>query len=310
MKVSVDILLATYNGENYLREQIESIIDQSYKDWSLIARDDDSSDETSVVLNEYAGMFPDKIRIIKDSFGRLGPVRSFEQLLLHSNAPYVAFCDQDDVWLPEKLNILLEAIQAFQNRENCETPLLVHSDLLVVNDKLDLIDSSFWHYQHLNPEKMQAFRRMIVQNCVTGAATMVNRKLVDMALPIPDQAIMHDWWFALVAASQGRVININRQTVKYRQHATNDTGAKKWDLVFILNKLIFGRSGLRQGLIDTCNQAQALCYTGKINPEHHAEISEYVNMFQRGWFSRRITMIRMGFYKYGVLRNIAMLILL
>ena len=310
MSAIVDVLLSTYNGDQYLREQLDSLIAQTFTDWRLLARDDCSTDNTPHILTQYADRYSGKITVIRDVEGRLGPVGSFEKLLQLSSAPYIAFCDQDDVWLPDKLQRFLDSIKQSENKLDCEEPLLIHSDPYVVNDHLEPVAESFWAYQKLNPDKMQTIERLLVQNCVTGCATLFNRRLVDIALPIPEGAIMHDWWFALVAATEGRIVHIDDRTIAYRQHAKNLTGAKKWGIAHVIYKVIDGSTSIRQSLYKTQRQAIELHNSGILDDTSKKVVGTYVEMFNSNWFLKRATMLRGGFIKHGWLRNLAMLILL
>lgn len=304
----IDILLSTYNGEKYLEQQIDSVIKQGYSNWRLIIRDDGSTDNTRQILSEYARSYPDKIHLIDDSFGQLGPSASFGQLLYYSDASYVAFCDQDDIWLPGKLLLLLKRIQCVEKRSGKNIPVLIHSDLEVVDENLCKLSDSFWKYQNINPFKMQSLERLMTQNCVTGCAMMINRSLVNKALPFPEKIIMHDWWCALLAVSLGYIQCLSIQTVKYRQHSCNDTGAKKWNLRFIVMAMFNRRKQYGESLLKTREQAQALLKTGKLNKKDTIIVEKYVDFFTYSWFRRRFILIRMGFFKYGWIRNLAMLL--
>jgi glycosyltransferase involved in cell wall biosynthesis len=306
----IDILISTYNGEKFLAEQLESIISQDINDWHILIRDDGSHDESVSITKHYAELYPDKITVIAEPAARLGVPGAYQCLLNNSRSQYVAFCDQDDVWLPSKLRILRERIELEENVSGRETPILVHSDLHVVDEDLVELSDSFWKYQKLNPSKMQSLQRLLIQNCVTGCAAIINRALVRCALPIPKDAIMHDWWFALIAAAQGKIIDISNKTVEYRQHESNDTGAKKWGLSYVINSLVYERSAIRQSLLDTRDQAIALYRSDKLDTDRLAVVSAYINMFDRGWLSKRVIILRTGFFMYGILRNLAVIILL
>ena len=308
MNDSIDILLATYNGEKYLDQQIISILEQQYSNWRLIIRDDGSSDSTLQILSKYLQTYPEKIQLLDDSFDRLGPSASFDKLLHYSTASYVAFCDQDDIWLPNKLLLLKQRMSQIEGIHGHEVPVLVHSDLEVVDDSINKLSDSFWSYQKINPSKMQSLEKLLVQNCVTGCAAMANRSLVNSALPIPHSAIMHDWWFALLAVSLGKIESVDMATVKYRQHAGNDTGAKKWGLGFILTSMLRRRKLYRESLLETREQAIALIESGRLDAKQNEIVSSYIDLFARNWLNRRRIITSMGFYKYGIVRNIALML--
>ncbi|MCG6867361.1 MAG: glycosyltransferase family 2 protein [Gammaproteobacteria bacterium] len=306
----IDVLLSTHNGARYLADQIESIFRQDIGEWRLIIRDDASNDHTLEVIERFRALDPIKITVLEEPGGRLGVVKSYEYLLRNSSSPYIAFCDQDDVWLPEKLRLLRERIQQLEEEFGTTTPILVHSDLTVVNEHLEMVADSFWRHQKLDPRRMQSLPRLLMQNCVTGCATLINRALANLALPIPEDAIMHDWWLALHAVSDGRIEVLNQRTVKYRQHHANDTGAKEWKFEYVLSNVIQGRKQLRSGLLKTRRQARALLESGHLSGERYDTVSRYVGMYDLGWLGRRWECFRMGFYKYGFVRNVGLMFIL
>ena len=310
MRPLIDILLTTFNGEKYISEQIDSIFNQEFRSWRLLIRDDGSSDNTVSIINKYKSTHPDKITIINDFFGNLGTAQSFSHLLQEIKAPYVAFCDQDDVWLPNKLQKQMELMQRVESRLGKHCPILVNSDLCVANKELSLLSSSFWKYQMLDPVRMESFEKLLLQNYVTGCTCLLNRKLVELSMPIPSKAITHDWWIALVAIAKGKIINMPDVTVIYRQHDRNDTGAKKWGMRHILITIVNGPRQWRANLMKTRDQARELINTGLLDDNESVVVRNYVDMFDKTWFWRRVSMIRGGFMKYGVTRNIAMFLLL
>lgn len=223
----VHILLGTYNGARYLREQIQSIQDQEYGHWRLLVRDDGSCDSTLSILREVANGDA-RIRIIEDTLGNRGPAQNFAVLLEYARedeAAYVCFADQDDVWQPWKLQRQVEAMmQAEDARAEC--PRLVHSDLAVVDEKLQPIHGSFMSFQRIRDEASNPLRVLLVQNFVTGCTMLINRALLELAIPIPGTVLVHDWWLALCAAAAGEIIFLPEPSVLYRQHGMNVIGAK------------------------------------------------------------------------------------
>lgn len=225
---AVCILLATHNGEDYLDQQLESIQAQSFSNWILLARDDASSDSTREVLARHAMADP-RINIVETTRGEAeGAVRNFGALMIAAmatGADLFFFCDQDDYWLPQKIS---EQLQAFPEAGNERQPILVHTDLEVVDDRLNLIHSSLVAYMSLAPLANQPLNYLLSRNVVTGCATAFNRKLLESALPLGRAAIMHDWWVALVASAQGRIEFLPVALVKYRQHGSNVLGAQSF----------------------------------------------------------------------------------
>ena len=306
----IDVLLSTHNGARYLADQLKSIFRQDIGDWRLIIRDDSSSDNTLQIVERFRALDPTRITVLGGPGRRLGVAKSYEYLLRNSSSPYVAFCDQDDVWFPEKLRLLRARIQRLEEELGTAMPILVHSDLTVVNEHMETVSNSFWRHQKLDPRKMQSLARLLVQNCVTGCATLINRALADFALTIPEDAIMHDWWLALHAVAEGRIEVLTQRTVKYRQHEANDTGAKEWELDYVLRNMLQGRKRLRSGLLKTRRQAQALLESGHLSGNQYDTVSRYVHLYDLGWLGRRLECFRLGFYKYGFVRNVGLMFIL
>lgn len=235
----VEILMATYNGEAYLRAQLDSILNQTEKRWRLTISDDGSTDATPAIIDEYVNRYPDKIRRIRAKT-RFGNARDhFFWLMRQSNSDHIAFCDQDDVWLKGKLERLMAAMLAAQARLGSDTPILVFSDQTVTDERLNTIAPSLMRYQKQYFERFD-FRSILMQNVVTGGAMMINRALARLAGRCADtsQVIMHDWWLAAVAARFGEIVYIDEPLGAYRQHGGNSVGAKDVGSVsHVINRL-------------------------------------------------------------------------
>ena len=223
----VVIVLSAYNGACHIEAQVESIQRQRRRDWVLLVRDDGSSDGTPALVEALARTDP-RIRLVPSGGRNVGAVASFGALLAEAvamDARHVFLADQDDVWLEDKLDRQLEALTRAEARLGSEVPILVHSDLVVVDDRLQRIHPSFLQYQSgLATPTGLSLRTLLAQNLVTGCATAVNRALLRLALPLPD-VVMHDWWLAQCAAGAGAVVSLPDALVLYRQHAANVVGA-------------------------------------------------------------------------------------
>ena len=258
---NIGIVLAVYNGGNFLAQQLDSIADQGECGWLLCARDDGSLDHSPEILEAYAKRDA-RFHVVSDSHGNLGAGGNFAELMTVdalASHPYIAFSDQDDVWRQDKLSRQMDMIRNMEQRFP-NSPLLVHSDMQVVDARLNQIFPSFMSYQGIRHEANDPLNVLLVQNFVTGCTIMVNRKLLDIALPIPDEALMHDWWLALCAAVFGRIGYIDKPLLQYRQHGNNEVGAKQ--LSSFMNP-ISGRWRQRwlegrDNLFQSMKQAQAL----------------------------------------------------
>lgn len=220
------ILLATYNGARYLPEWIESIQRQTCGRWHVLARDDGSRDGTPELLAQ-AARRDARFRVLRDGLGNRGAIGNFAVLIEHAlqlGARQILLADQDDVWLPEKLQVQLDALTQMEQAHGSDTPLLVHSDMTVVDQRLKVIHRSYYACCPVQPERHD-LPVLLLNNHITGCTTLVNRALLERAGGIPARAAMHDWWLALCAAALGEICYVPQPTVLYRQHGDNTVGA-------------------------------------------------------------------------------------
>jgi glycosyltransferase involved in cell wall biosynthesis len=242
MKIS--ILLSTYNGELYLKEQIDSIFWQTINDWVLYIRDDGSTDHTVNIINDFIERFPEKIKLINDSLGNLRSASSFMYLLSQIDSDYYMFCDQDDVWLPfkiEKTILKLKYLESMHPNKG----VLVFTDLTVVDSNLKRVDHSMWHYSGINPDNAKNFYRTACLSTVTGCTMMFNHFIKEKVLPYPKVARMHDWWISLNAVHCGVVDYVNEPTMLYRQHGLNVLGADKINKNHYLKKVLLLKNTIK-----------------------------------------------------------------
>ena len=223
----VDILLSTYQSEKYIEEQINSIFNQTYTEWKLIIRDDGSSDSTVQIIDKYKSNYPDKVFILNDNRDNIGTVKSFEYLLNSANSEYIMFCDHDDIWLPDKIATSILKMREVEN-SNPDFPILIHSDLTVIDSREDTTHSSFWCFSNLNPKLLAEFNYLGVCNGITGCTMLINKKAREVSLPFSKEARMHDAWIALCVSKYGKIGYVDRPTVLYRQHEFNQIGAKEY----------------------------------------------------------------------------------
>ncbi len=226
--MNVNILMSTYNGQEFLAEQIRSIQAQTFTDWTLLIRDDGSKDRTREIIVDFVQR-DSRIHFINpDSTENLGVIKSFHALVQYQSADVYFFSDQDDVWLPDKIQLTLEATQAYP----ADQPLMVYTDLKVVNQDLQVMNESMVRSQshHANTELVQE----LTENTVTGGTSMINHALAEL-WTVTDDILMHDWYLALLATAFGKLVYIDQPTELYRQHAENVLGArtlskrfKKW----------------------------------------------------------------------------------
>jgi len=304
---TVDVVMATFNGEAYLGRQLDSLSSQREVSWRLLVADDGSTDGTLAILNAFKARSPDQVVMLPPSAMRLGPAASFGRLLGATSAPYVFLCDQDDVWEPSKLHVTLERMRDCQG-EAADVPVLVHSDLAVVDERLAVVSPSLNRYQHLGAPGRRTLRHLLVQNSVTGCTVCVNRALLELALPIPASAIMHDWWLAIVAAALGKVSFIPEPLVRYRQHAGNAVGARRggWP------RAVGPVKDVRRSLARTYAQADTLVGVlgSRMSTETRAVAEAYARLSSLGPYSRRVQVLRHRFFKHGVVKSVGMFLMM
>ncbi|MBL1126856.1 glycosyltransferase family 2 protein [Streptococcus suis] len=226
--MKVNILMSTYNGQQFLAEQIRSIQEQTYTDWTLFIRDDGSSDRTREIIKDFVEQ-DQRIHFIDvETDENLGVIKSFHRLVHYDTADFYFFSDQDDVWLPNKLEVSLKKAQAYP----ANLPLMLYMDLKVVNQNLEVMAESMVKSQshHANTELVQE----LTENTVTGGVAMINHHLAEM-WQVTEDILMHDWYLALLASAFGNLVFIDQPGELYRQHSDNVLGArtlskrfKKW----------------------------------------------------------------------------------
>jgi len=215
---TVQVLLSAYNGSKYIAEQIESILNQSYHTIKLLVRDDGSTDETTNILQFYRKRYPSKIQCIKGE--NIGIVDSFLELLKHADpsCDYFCFCDQDDVWLPDKVERAVKFLHSYRS-----IPAMVCTSTRITDDSLRPI--SIWPKP---PLREPSFYNAMVQNIAVGATTTLNQqawKLVAGKPVCSENILMHDWWAYLCVSAFGKVIFDPEPSILYRQHGNNAVGS-------------------------------------------------------------------------------------
>lgn len=215
------ILMATYNGEKYIEEQIKSILGQSYKDWLLLVCDDGSSDSTTKIVNEYATKYYDKIKLITNNSEKHGAKANFFHLLQQApKGEYYVFCDQDDVWTDDKLMVLKEEYHKIDNT----VPALIYHNLKIVDNKLNVLNDSFGDYTELILNADDPFSDLIKYNYIPGCGMSFNYALKEIIRFAGDRVTIHDWWVILICAAFGRIYYVDKPLALYRQHSANTIG--------------------------------------------------------------------------------------
>lgn len=309
-KPMIDILLATYNGEAFLPEQLDSLLRQTSGDWRLLVRDDGSNDKTLEVLEAYRDRFSGKLSILSNQGTRLGPGGNFSELLQHSAAEYIMFCDQDDIWFPEKIDRTLAEMRRLEGEHGPDSPCLVFSDVTVVDEQLRVVAPSGWRSQNADPVAGTRLSRLVLMNPGNGCTMMLNRALLTMATPIPAEALMHDYWLALVATAFGHTGVLRTPTLYYRQHGRNELGNKRWGKAYVFN-LLGNLSAAREAMERHRRQAQAFYqrYHDGLKDGDRKALAAYVRLPEKSFWRKRLDIVKHGIFYVGTLRNVGWFLL-
>lgn len=258
----VQILLSTYNGEQFLKEQLDSILRQDYPYISILIRDDGSIDNTINIIQEYCN----KYKNIKYYQGKnVGVVGSFFDLIdmIDRECEYIAFCDQDDIWLPNKISRAVEILECMST----EVKLYCSNFFLIDKNK------HLYKKQKLQG-KNPSFENAIIENICTGCTAVVSIKLIDYLKNIEyKKIIMHDWWFYLVATCFGEAYFDKKPQILYRQHENNIIGASNNFVLKNIKRIkIFKKNELH-------NQVSYFykCYIDIIQDEYKRSIELFLN---------------------------------
>ena len=213
----IDILMATYNGEKYLAEQLDSIINQTYHNWNLLIRDDSSTDRTLEIIQDYQKK-DNRIKLLKDNKGNLGIVKNFEELLKSSESEFIMFSDQDDIWVENKLDMYLKMIEKIKNKG-----FMIHSDAILFDkNKSNILKDTFISEKAINRGLENVFFNYFVQ----GATILISKEIKNFILPFPKEVYLHDRYIHLISELFFERIFVNKALIYYRQHGDNQIGAK------------------------------------------------------------------------------------
>lgn len=275
----VSVLLASYNGEKYIRDQLESILSQTLSDLSIVISDDLSTDGTPAIIREYEERYPDRVRSLKNSEKSGSAQNNFFRLMRSvSDMPdvsgeYVMLCDQDDIWLPDKAEVTLGEMKRLEAEYGKSVPLLVHGDLSVTDKEGRILHDSMAEYQKIAVHDNR-FSHYLVENNITGNTVMINQALLALMDHIPEECAMHDWWLGLLASCFGRIAYIDRPLVLYRQHGDNQVGSKSGKEQYA--ERILNQDGVRENYGKMFVQAQQfLKLYGNGMPQEKREILEH-----------------------------------
>jgi len=309
---SVAICMATYNGEKFLSGQINSILKQTYQNWTLFVRDDNSTDNTMSILRKFHEKYPEKIILVEnDGLVCKSAKKNFAAALKwvtgHYDFQYFMFSDQDDVWLEKKVEKSLALLKKYEERDM--KPYLFHTDLCVVDQDLNVMGESFFSYRALNCD-VKDVRHLLVQNNITGCTMLWNKAFNDIIDISDDQVAMHDWWMAIIASLKGEIICLKEATILYRQHGGNVVGATNVNSVSFIIKRLTGASHVKETFQLAFDQAEAIMrkYRDQLTKEQVEDIEEFIRIRQQNKFKRVAGVLKKGYKKQGIVQIIGEII--
>ena len=315
---AIEIAVPAYNCEPWLDAFFESVIAQDFTDWRIVARDDASKDGTASRLAWWQQKLGPRMLMVEDSGKRnLGMVGNYNAVLAATSAPWVMFADPDDVWKPGKIARTVGAMQETESSHYPSTPVLVCSDAEVVDHELRAICGSYWQWSRMNPDLVGVLHRMVVESPVLTSTMMVNRALLNLAMPLTGAASCPDWWPGMVASAFGRVVRLRESTILYRRHPSNDSldpfGATLIGAVRrFLADIGAPRRRVERLVRQWAPQAQAFAdrFRDRLGREDIAALEAAARMPEAGAVVRRWKVIRHGLWFASPVKNAGLMLLM
>ena len=277
----ITIIMAVYNGQEYIREQLESLKDQTYTEWRLVIRDDRSSDKTAEIVKKFSDEVEQEV-IFKVNEKPSGSAKNNFALLINDakESDYVMFCDQDDIWKKDKIEITFNKMKQAEERYGRDFPLLVHGDVEVIDENGNINADSMFEMSHINADSK--LPQILIQNHVTGCTMMCNKKLIAgiSEYASSEYIIMHDYLAALYASVFGKIEVIKKPLLSYRQHSGNSVGAKNNNNpVYLLKRLANGRKSYKEAMETSRNQVKFFVeiYREELAAEKYCEEYELIS---------------------------------
>lgn len=311
----ISIIMSTYNGSRFLEEQINSILLQEETAWKLYIFDDGSKDGTEELLRTFEKEHPSKIRFIKNerNYGAKGNFfQGLRWVMENEEEPsdYFSFADQDDVWDRDKLSKSLKKMKEIEGREGL--PAAVFSDVRLTDSELHLLAPSYFKASGLKKDELH-FSSLLMENKAIGGTLLINSSLARLQWKAenreggyPKRAKMHDWWFALMAVSLGRVGFLSEATESYRQHGGNVVGGEGFFNYVRARLSSLGeiRGRLRENMLQ--GEAFLSYFAEELSEDNKAILRDFISLKNGGFFRKRWLIVKRGFYKSGFVRNLAL----
>lgn len=303
------IVLATYNGAKYVREQLDSILANTEKDISIEICDDGSTDGTLAIAEEYAEKY--EFIHVHQNETNLGYVKNFLEGIKRSSSPYIMLCDQDDIWDSDKIERTYEEMKRLEGQTGGKEkkPLLVFTDAMNYDSDTGKLLGSFHQNSHLNTDKLDAAHLFMENKCI-GCTVMLNDAILPYLETVPEEIRVHDWWLALICCHFGKISYLSETTLQYRQHSGNMIGGSGFFDYF--RDRVKNLKKQREALEKTFLQGAAFqhLFGNRLEGRAGQVAQHFADMKEAGFFRRRWWMLRYGFCKSGFTRNVAMFLIL
>jgi|SRR5579871_1902817 len=307
----IQVLLAVYNGARYLEAALESLCAQDFQDWSVLVRDDGSQDGTQAMLEKWQNRLGTRLQILPNPENiNLGMNKNYSRLLAASTAPYITVISHDDTYRPNKLSLTLAAMEKREAEVGTNRPILVYTDQVVVNERMEVLAASHWKHVGWHPPKRSPLGRLLVHSAICGGTCLMNRALIRL---LGERPLCEDVWIALVAAAFGDLVPLAAQTVNFRWHTSNQS--KQVVLGALVRRVIaapLSASEILHSQLDSLRPRARLFlerYRDRLTQEQIATLQAFLRLPDMGTFARRRAVLRYGLLYASWIRTIGLLVL-
>lgn len=303
----IHIVLATYNGEKYIREQLDSLLDNDFKDICIEVCDDGSSDGTVQIVKEYVERY--NCITFHQNEKNLGYTMNFLEGIRRSQSPYIMLCDQDDIWHRDKIRKTYERMKQLEKENKDEFPLMVFTDAMNFDSGNGQELGSFHKSSHLDVKKLDTAHLFMENKCI-GCTIMINGIVREYLKVLPEEIRVHDWWLALICSHFGKISYIKETTLQYRQHSGNMIGGSSF-FDYVKNR-ISNLHRQREAIRAAFAQGSAFydIFGAELSEEKREIALQFAEMSRMGIWGRKKAMLRYGFCKSGFIRNVALFLLI
>lgn len=306
----IDIAIPAHNCAAWVDALIESILQQDVHNWRIISRDDASTDDTAARLAAWKQKLGDRMMVLPAG-PNLGMIGNYDAVLAATTARWVMFSDPDDVWKPGKMTADIAAMGAAESANGGNFPIVICSDAEVVDAQLRPIAASYWKWSRMDPNLCSAFHRLLVDSPVLTSTMMVNRALLDVALPMTGVAACPDWWHALVACALGKITCLPQTTISYRRHPHNDSVVPTTANLTSAAARI-GEAHGRIAKLVRQNSQQASGFQGRFGPQlsasQNSALRAAASLPHVGSLHRRWSVVRHGLWFGSPIKNVGLML--